>query len=150
MNEETRPILLEPKKILLLDDDPIFRSVIICLAKARRLDIEAYESPQEIESFTNLGSFCGALIDYHLRDRSAIEMLGGLEAFFASMPTLIVSIDEDIKTLVGIHSGFCGFISKGLGGPGILDALERLIDTGNSSHRTRESCLATDLNLNDL
>lgn len=132
LNCETHSILLEPKKILLLDDDPIFRSVMICLAKARCLDIEAYESPQEIESFTKLGSFRGALIDYHLGDQNALEMLGGIEAFFASMPTLLVSIDEDIKNLVGVHPGFCGFISKGLGGQGILDVLENLIDTGNS------------------
>lgn len=134
LNNETSPILLEQKKILLLDDDPIFRSVMICLAKERRLDIEAYESPQEIESFSKLGSFRGALIDYHLRDQNAPEMLGGLEAFFASMPTLLVSIDEDIKTLVGVHPGFCGFMSKRLGGQKILDVLENLIGAENSRH----------------
>jgi len=116
-------------KVLLIDDDPLFRSLIAALGEQYGLDIEAYESLQEVEPFLRMNSFSGAIIDYHLLGHNALELVGGMEAFFRPIPTLLVSGDEGAGKALRSDpdSPFSAFVSKFRGGQVILDAMRRLM-----------------------
>lgn len=115
------------RKILLLDDDPVFRGVMIALAKARNIDIDAYESLQELDTFLQIESYNGIILDHHLAERLASEDISGLDAFFSSRPVLLVSADEGARYALDTQPAFRKFVPKMDGPKKILDELESLI-----------------------
>ncbi len=115
------------QKILLLDDDPVFRGVMIALAKARNIDIDAYESLQELDTFLQIESYNGIILDHHLAERLASEDISGLDAFFSSRPVLLVSADEGARHALDTQPAFRKFVPKMDGPKKILDELESLI-----------------------
>lgn len=115
------------QKILLLDDDPVFRGVMIALAKARNIDIDAYESLQELDTFLQIESYNGMILDHHLAERLASEDISGLDAFFSSRPVLLVSADEGARHALDTQPAFRKFVPKMDGPKKILDELESLI-----------------------
>lgn len=115
------------RKILLLDDDPVFRGVMIALAKARNIDIDAYESLQELDTFLQIESYNGMILDHHLAERLASEDISGLDAFFSSRPVLLVSADEGARHALDTQPAFRKFVPKMDGPKKILDELESLI-----------------------
>jgi CheY-like chemotaxis protein len=115
------------QKILLLDDDPVFRGVMIALAKARNIDIDAYESLQELDTFLQIESYNGMILDHHLAERLASEDISGLDAFFSSRPVLLVSADEGARLALDTQPAFRKFVPKIDGPKKILDEMESLI-----------------------
>lgn len=115
------------RKILLLDDDPVFRGVMIALAKARNIDIDAYESLQELDTFLQIESYNGIILDHHLAEHLASEDISGLDAFFSSRPVLLVSADEGARHALSTQPAFRKFVPKMDGPKKILDELESLI-----------------------
>lgn len=115
------------RKILLLDDDPVFRGVMIALAKARNIDIDAYESLQELDTFLQIESYDGIILDHHLAQHLASEHITGLDAFFASRPLLLVSADEGARDVLKSQAAFRQFVPKSDGPQKILDAIEVLM-----------------------
>ena len=119
--------LTSRRKILLLDDDPVFRGVMIALAKARNIDIDAYESLQELDTFLQIESYNGMILDHHLAERLASEDISGLDAFFSSRPVLLVSADEGARHALDTQPAFRKFVPKIDGPKKILDEMESLI-----------------------
>ena len=115
------------QRILLLDDDPVFRGVMIALAKARNIDIDAYESLQELDTFLQIESYNGMILDHHLAERLASEDISGLDAFFSSRPVLLVSADEGARHALDTQPAFRKFVPKIDGPKKILDEMESLI-----------------------
>lgn len=126
MNSRLRETASRPK-ILLLDDDPVFRGVMIALAKARNIDIDAYESLQELDTFLQIESYNGIILDHHLAERLASEDISGLDAFFSSRPVLLVSADERARLALDTQPAFRRFVPKMDGPKKILDEIESLI-----------------------
>jgi DNA-binding response OmpR family regulator len=119
---------MRPKqKILLLDDDPVFRGVMIALAQSRNIDIDAYESFQELDTFLQIESYDGIILDHHLAERLASEDISGLDAFFASRPVLLVSADERARDVLKTQPAFRQFVPKADGAQKILDKMELLM-----------------------
>jgi DNA-binding response OmpR family regulator len=112
---------------LLLDDDPVFRGVMIALAQSRNIDIDAYESFQELDTFLQIESYDGIILDHHLAERLASEDISGLDAFFASRPVLLVSADERARDVLKTQPAFRQFVPKADGAQKILDKMELLM-----------------------
>jgi len=123
-------------KILLVDDDPVFRSVMVRMGEAAGFDLEAYESMLEIEPFTRLDTFSGAIFDYHLgHQMDGIDIVSHLKPFFTKIPTLLVSADDTVgqKLKLNPKCGFLGFASKTIGAGKILATMGNLLK--RSPHR---------------
>ncbi len=125
-NERPRA-MTSRRKVLLLDDDPVFRGVMIALAKSRNIEIDAYESLQELDTFLQIESYNGIILDHHLAERLASEDICGLDAFFASRPVLLVSADERARDALNTQPAFRKFVPKVDGPQKILDELEALM-----------------------
>ena len=122
-------------KILLLDDDPVFRNLMVTLGAARNFDVEAYESLQEIDRFPNNLPYAGAILDYHFAETKLPDLLMGLDSFFKEIPTLLVSADDDAKLALSSNPSLRGFMSKSKGGLEILDALKGLMSARRGSRK---------------
>ena len=123
-------------KILLVDDDPVFRSVMVRMGESTGFDVEAYESMLEIEPFTRLDTFSGAIFDYHLgHQMDGIDIVSHLKPFFAKIPTLLVSADDAVEQKLKLtpRCGFLGFASKTIGASKILATMGDLLK--RSPHR---------------
>jgi len=114
-------------KLLLLDDDPVFRSLMVSLGLDQNLDIEAYEALQEVEKFPDHLPYAGVILDFHLAETTAPQLILGLDPFFAEIPTLLVSADNDAELALKGTPYLKAFVSKSEGGAKILDAMKRLI-----------------------
>lgn len=126
-------------KILLLDDDPVFRNIMVTLGSARQLDVEAYESLQEIDQFPNNLPYAGAILDYHFAEAKLPDLLMGIDSFFKDIPTLLVSGDEKAELALGSSPSLRGFMSKSQGGLKILDALQDLMGRATRRSKRRSS-----------
>jgi CheY-like chemotaxis protein len=120
--------LIKPR-ILLVDDDPVFRGALVTLGGSLGFDLEAYESVQDVETFNRLHIYDGAIFDYHLIGMNSIDIVSHLKPFFVKMPTLLVSADDQAKTefLKDPECGFVSFISKRAGGIGILKQMQEML-----------------------
>lgn len=126
-------------KILLLDDDPVFRNIMVTLGAARHLDVEAYESLQEIDQFPNNLPYAGAILDYHFAEAKLPDLLMGLDSFFKDIPTLLVSADDKAELAIGSSPSLRRFMSKSQGGIKILDALQDLMGRATRRSKRRSS-----------
>ena len=121
-------------KILVVDDDAVFRNVMVRMGEAAGVDIEAYESMLEIEPFTRLDTFSGAIFDYHLgHQMDGIDIVSHLKPFFGKIPTLLVSADDAVEQKLRLDPkcGIMGFASKTLGASKILATMKDLLKKGS-------------------
>ena len=129
VHEKALALARTSPKILLVDDDPLFRAVMVRLAASEGIEVEAYESMLEVEPFTRIQSYSGAIFDYHLGHLDGVDIVNNLKPFFASIPTLLVSCDEGAAESMGNAPTcpFRGFVSKRLGGLKILEKMKDLL-----------------------
>jgi CheY-like chemotaxis protein len=116
-------------RVLLVDDDPVFRAVMVRLAIAEGIDIEAYESLLEVEPFSRMQSYNGAIFDYHLGQLDGQDIANCLKPFFKSVPAMLVSCDEAVGGVVMASPScpFKEFVSKRLGGMKIIERMKDLL-----------------------
>jgi len=117
-------------KILVVDDDAVFRSVMVRMGDAAGFDVEAYDSMLEIEPFTRLDTFSGAIFDYHLgHQMDGMDIVSHLKPFFTKIPTLLVSADDAVeeKLRLAPKCGFLGFAPKAMGANRILATMKDLL-----------------------
>ena len=116
-------------RILLVDDDPVFRAVMVRLAKAEGIDIEAYESMLEVEPFSRMQSYNGAIFDYHLGQLDGLDIANCLKPFFKSVPAMLVSCDDTVVDVMKAAKScpFKEFVSKRLGGMKIIERMKELL-----------------------
>jgi CheY-like chemotaxis protein len=116
-------------RLLLVDDDPVFRGALVSLGRSLGFDVEAYESMQDLEPFSRLDTYNGAIFDYHLVGMNSIDIVSHLKPFFSKIPTLLVSADDHAnhEFLKNLDCGFVGFISKRAGGLGILRQMQGML-----------------------
>ncbi len=78
-------------KILLIDDDPTFRNVMVSVAKSSRSEMAAYESLLDLGALDLIMLYDVAIIDYKLEGMTGLEISEHLNAFFEDIPMLLVS-----------------------------------------------------------
>ena len=117
------------RRVLLVDDDPVFRSVMARLGVRYGLDVEAYESLLEVDPFGRMQSFSGVIFDYHLGNLDGSDIATQLKAFFRDIPTLLVSADpvEALRAYKASSGVFSGFMSKSVGALAILATMDALL-----------------------
>lgn len=116
-------------RILLIDDDPVFRAVFSKLASEEGVDVDAFDSMLEVEPFSQIASYKGVIFDYHLAQLDGIELASHLESIFGGIPMLLVSADSDAERDMNQRCPgvFSGFMSKKEGGRKIVRKIREMI-----------------------
>lgn len=77
--------------IVLIDDDTSFGLIMKQLAKQRGVHLDYFPSLGDLGYVALLGKYGVAILDYDLGGMTGLEISDYMQAFFANIPTLIVS-----------------------------------------------------------
>lgn len=81
-------------RYLLIDDDPVFSSIMVAAAFRQGIHLEAYPSLKSMHSVGNLGHYQGVILDYQLDQMTGVEIGQYMSAFFPATPVVLVSAGE--------------------------------------------------------
>ncbi len=125
--------MADPKRILLIDDHPLYRDGLKARLTARP-DIavvgEAGTCAQGLALFQKTSPDL-AIIDITLPDGSGIELTRQLRSERPEAAILILSMHTKIDFIAAaFQAGASGYMSKESGGEGIMHALDTILDGG--------------------
>lgn len=125
--------LFQRKGILLIEDDPVFATLVSSVARAERLPLTVHSSLAELGTFARLGEFDVVILDYNLDNINGVEISEYVTAFFQNVPVILISAysSEDFREKQWPPS-VRRFISKNAGVRMILDAAMAEIGPGTA------------------
>jgi len=131
-NEDTGTAINQAakKKILLVDDHPIFRHGLTELLD-RQVDLvvcgHADSAPTALEQMRRLKPDL-AILDITLRGTNGIELVKLMKAEAPHLPILVLSMhDESLYALRALKAGALGYVMKADGVQPVLDAIYRAL-----------------------
>ena len=122
-----------PKRILIVDDHPLYRDGLRARLGARpdfSVVGEAGTSAEGLRMAKDLAPDL-AVVDISLPDGSGIELTREMRAVRPDMPVLIVSMHAKLDFIAAaFQAGASGYMSKESGGEGILQAIDTVLAGG--------------------
>jgi DNA-binding NtrC family response regulator len=126
-------------KIVVVDDDAEFRTVICNFLQSKGYDVNAAGNCAEAEQLWRVAEPDAAVLDYDLPDGNAIELLPRLKAIDSSVPIIILTGHGSIDLAVeAIKLGAEHFLTK----PANLPALVLMIQRSMENQRNQQKQLA--------
>jgi DNA-binding response OmpR family regulator len=120
-------------KILLIDDDAMFRKIFARKAKASGFELESFDSLSDLGFIGKLSEYSLGIIDYDLDITDGVEIANYVEAFCNKVPLLLISAKErNEKKDGGWPSTIKNFVSKEKGNEEILAEVSRLLEKNAS------------------
>lgn len=118
------------KRVLIVDDHPVFRHGIAALINAEP-DLmvcgDAASSPAALEAMRNLYPDV-ALLDISLPGTNGIELIKLMKAEQPKLPLLMLSMhDESLYALRALRAGALGYVMKAEALTNVLDALRKVL-----------------------
>ena len=122
-----------PKRILIVDDHPLYRDGLrarLCARPDFSVVGEAGTSADGLRMAKELAPDL-AVVDISLPDGSGIELTREMRAVRPDMPVLIVSMHAKLDFIAAaFQAGASGYMSKESGGEGILQAIDTVLGGG--------------------
>lgn len=78
-------------RLVLVDDDPVFRATMLGCASARGIFMDAYDNLLEIDTGAGHAAYDAAIVDFDLGPVNGLESASWLEGVFGDAPVLLVS-----------------------------------------------------------
>ena len=103
------------KKIVLIDDDKDCQAIFQAMGNSIGVDVQVYGSLAEMPSFAQLQQYDVAIFDYFLETFIGTEIAQYVDAFFPSLPVVIISSKELNSEEQNWPSCVKGFFNKNLG-----------------------------------
>lgn len=101
------------KKILIVDDDPSFNSMLTAFLRRKDFDVSSVHSSTSALSSLRSGTFDLVLTDFKLPDMDGLELIRKIKRDNASLPVILITNYSDIRTAVAsIKLGAYEFVSK--------------------------------------
>jgi len=79
------------KRMVVIDDDPVFLNIMAAAAKYAGIEHESFGSLDEMGTFTRLGDYDIAVLDYSLPAMTGVEIAEYIDIFFDRLPVILVS-----------------------------------------------------------
>lgn len=110
------------RRMVLIDDDPAYCSILSTFAHSRGLELDTYHSLQEMGSIGKMRDYALAIVDYDLGIMSGVEVAEYIPIFFGDMPLILISGNYRVRTEESTWpEAIKDFVHKGFGPDGILD-----------------------------
>ncbi|MGH8045983.1 MAG: response regulator transcription factor [Chthoniobacterales bacterium] len=130
MPKSETPTITGKRRVLIVDDHPIFRHGISAMINAEAdLHVcgEAGTAPAALDALRRLQPDV-ALVDISLPGTNGIELLKSMRAEFPKMPMLVVSMhDESLYALRALRAGALGYVMKAEALDLILTAIRKVL-----------------------
>lgn len=119
------------KRILIVDDHPLFREALHTAIKSAMPRVEIHEAENidaALRVLKNVGRFKLALLDLFMPDTNGFEGLLTLRKQFPKLPVMIVTGQEDNRLIrEAVNYGASGFIAKSANGEDIAQAITEVL-----------------------
>ena len=118
----------DPRRISIVDDDPLVRSALSRLFKSAGYEVASFESAEAfLESEHTTTTSC-LVLDVHLPGRSGLELQSELQAANNPLPVVFVTAYEDEQAKTGaLERGAVEFLRKPLDTERLLEGIERAL-----------------------
>lgn len=131
VGREVRRIVTEPIRILLVDDDAIFRTRLSRALGSRGFAPFEAENAEKALEVARLSRPSRAIVDLRMPGRSGLELIVDLAALDPSMQILVLTGYGSIATAVeAVRRGAIDYLSKPVDTEQILAVFERDAGTG--------------------
>ncbi len=128
------------QKILLIDDDPVVRSLASGIMRKKGYEVIVAKDGQEGLSFIDKHAPDLVITDYQMPGMSGIEVLETLKVQKPELPVVILTAHGDASlTIKSMQSGAFDFIEKPINPKELLETIKNGLDTVESLRRKRES-----------
>ncbi len=119
------------KRILIVDDHPLFREALHNAIQSVMPRVEIYESESidnALQTLKTVGRFKLALLDLFMPDTNGFDGLLTLRKQFPKLPVMIVTGQEDRRLIKeAVNYGASGFIAKTASGEEISQAISEVL-----------------------
>ncbi len=130
MPKSETPAAVAKKRVLIIDDHPIFRHGISAMINAEpdlHVCGEAGSAPAALEAMRTLEPDI-ALVDISMPGANGIELLKSMRAEAPKLPMLVVSMhDESLYALRALRAGALGYVMKAEALNSILVAIRKVL-----------------------
>lgn len=130
MPKPETPVAVEKRRVLIIDDHPIFRHGISAMINAEPdLNVcgEAGSAPAALDAMRRLEPDI-ALVDISMPGANGIELLKSMRAESPKLPMLVVSMhDESLYALRALRAGALGYVMKAEALNSILVAIRKVL-----------------------
>jgi len=120
----------EKRRVLIIDDHPVFRHGISAMINAEPDLVvcgEAGSAPAALDAMRRLQPHI-ALVDISLPGTNGIELLKSIKAEAPKLPMLVVSMhDESLYALRALRAGALGYVMKAEALDSILTAIRKVL-----------------------
>jgi len=121
----TQPIKLKKLKILVLDDDPVYRTLLRSILSIKT-DAFVVESPSLAFKVLLNEAIDILICDFHLPEMNGLEVITKVKAEYPSTEIIMISSTDDINTVIqALRSGAVDFFRKPFASDDIWLAIER-------------------------
>lgn len=80
--------------MVLIDDDPIFCSLMAEHARRMSINLHFFHDLMEVQNSGNLQKYQVAILDYQLEQMNGLEVANWIPSFFNDMPIILVSYED--------------------------------------------------------
>jgi len=115
---------LRPTTVFIVDDDASARRGLARLVRAAGYNVEPYADASDLlAAVADTHNAC-LVLDARMPGMDGAELMAELTSRSISMPTIVVTADEDPRTRRGAREmGAVAFFRKPVDGPALLDAI---------------------------
>jgi CheY-like chemotaxis protein len=119
----------QKKKMVVIDDDPIFHAILEAVAGYEGFEYEGYESLDEMGTFARLRDYDIAVLDYSMPVMTGVEIAEYIDVFFEGLPVLLISSENLLSAKNQPRWPGCivEFRNKIVGVGGIIDAAKSIL-----------------------
>lgn len=105
---------------IVIDDDPLYRAVIVRMCTRQGIKIDAFESVLELDTHGSLGKYDAAIVDFDLGSINGVEITWYLNALFGDVPVILVSEKERNPGVKGWPKSIKRFVHKSEGHSAVI------------------------------
>lgn len=124
------------KKLLIIEDDPNFRTLLVTGARRAGFEPHAYTSLVDLGSFARIGEFDLAMLDYYLESLTGDEIAHYVDSFFAHIPVVVVSAHPVDHPEMQWPKSVRAFVNKDAGIVGIMAEVKRILEQPNQPQQS--------------
>ena len=119
------PNLSTEKRYVLIDDDASFRAILLRAANMNGIQVDVFESLEELGAVGLLSRYDVAIVDYDLGSLNGLEIAEYLELLCRDTPMILVSAKDRRSNASQWPRSIKQFIPKSMGYTYILEQAER-------------------------
>jgi FixJ family two-component response regulator len=115
-------------QIAIVDDDASVRKAIGRLFEPKKFGVNAYSSAAELLASLDKRKPDCLIVDFHMPNMNALELLGHLNHTGQFIPMIIVTAFDEAKNRENcMAAGACAYFSKPIRRNVLMDAVEKII-----------------------